>query len=267
MQSKFHYFVHFPHRKNDYVISHSHPHYELVYYKNGKGNTTINQETFKYVPNTIALIHPNTNHDEFELEDSDVYCLEFVNDKLNLESTMIYPSEDNIKLIENILKHLRIIEKYEKNGRISQERYDIEVNYIVSLLMQLLDYKKKNQKLYKTQVVNFITSYIKVNYASSINFEILSSELGYSYHRLRHIFKEITGLSFQQFLDGVRLSKSKELLISNNAKMSSIAAKCGFNSDVRFSIWFKERVGISPLKFRQIQGGEHHLGIYNSSNN
>lgn len=263
MQASFVYFVHFPHRKNDYVISHKHHHYELVYYKNGRGNTTINQETFKYFPNTIALIEPNIMHDEFELENSDVYCLEFKDDNLKLKSMLIYPTESNTSIIKNILKHLQSIEVLNSQPNVKKEIYDIEVNYIISLIMQLLNYKKKYQKVYKIQVVNFLTSYIKLNYNKGINFEMLSSELGYSYHRLRHIFKDITGLTFQQYLDGIRLSKAKDILINKNDSMALIASKCGFNSQVRFSIWFKERVGISPLRFRKIQGKEHDLGIFN----
>lgn len=69
------------------------------------------------------------------------------------------------------------------------------------------------------------------------------------------IFKSETGVSFSQFLTGVRVEKAKDLLVHGSERLTDIALACGFEDQSYFTKVFKKVAGIAPLKYRDRKGG------------
>ena len=64
------------------------------------------------------------------------------------------------------------------------------------------------------------------------------------------VFKKEMGVTFNSFLNEVRIEKSKSLLRNNDLKMVDIALMVGFESQSYFTKVFKKITGISPLQYR-----------------
>lgn len=63
-------------------------------------------------------------------------------------------------------------------------------------------------------------------------------------------FKEIMGMSFHKYLKNMRLTKSKQLLMSTNRPIYEIAQQTGFKDEKYFSRLFLLEVGLLPSDFR-----------------
>ena len=67
---------------------------------------------------------------------------------------------------------------------------------------------------------------------------------------LSRIFLKEMGESFSDYVIRNKTEYSKKLLRETNLKVYEIAEKLGYNNPHYFSKWFKERVGMTPLEYR-----------------
>jgi YesN/AraC family two-component response regulator len=66
------------------------------------------------------------------------------------------------------------------------------------------------------------------------------------------VFKDQTGESPINYLINLRLEKAKNLLVSTESPIKSIAQAVGYKDAYYFSKLFKKYCGHSPCKFRAI---------------
>jgi AraC-like DNA-binding protein len=78
-------------------------------------------------------------------------------------------------------------------------------------------------------------------------------ELGVSVRELRDTLKAATGLTLNDFVIEVRISKAQALLAETRLDIGRIAASVGYDDPAYFSRLFSRRVGVSPTVFRRQQ--------------
>jgi AraC-like DNA-binding protein len=83
-----------------------------------------------------------------------------------------------------------------------------------------------------------------------ISLEDIAKELPMGYSHFRKVFKEITGLSPNQYHLKLRLDKAKNLLAATNLAINEVAYQTGFESIFYFSRMYKKRNGICPKEYR-----------------
>lgn len=105
-----------------------------------------------------------------------------------------------------------------------------------------------NDKIYSLHVKKAI-DYINTRYKDDISLVDISNYLKINKSYFCSIFKKETGKTFTQFLNEVRINKSKELLLQNNSSILDIAIEVGFNSQNYYNIMFKRITNQSPLEF------------------
>lgn len=74
---------------------------------------------------------------------------------------------------------------------------------------------------------------------------------GMSPGRFSVVFKEATGKTPQRFIEEVRITKAREMLINTSLSISSVAENVGFRDPLYFSRVFKRSVGASPTEYRK----------------
>jgi AraC-like DNA-binding protein len=84
-----------------------------------------------------------------------------------------------------------------------------------------------------------------------IDVEDLARISGYSRTHFCLRFKEQTAQTPKEFLDMLRGEEACRLLRSSNESVTSIAARCGYNSPMAFSRFFRNRYGTSPSSWRR----------------
>ena len=67
----------------------------------------------------------------------------------------------------------------------------------------------------------------------------------------QRLFRTVTGVSPNTYLQKVRIRQACELLASDDARISEVAGAVGFQDRHYFSRMFKKRMGVQPKKFKK----------------
>lgn len=78
----------------------------------------------------------------------------------------------------------------------------------------------------------------------------VASRCGVSVAHLRRMYKSTTGHTLHDFIEGLRVSRAKTLLLDTNLPLKVISHKLGFCHPSAFSFAFKKTAGESPRAFR-----------------
>ena len=85
---------------------------------------------------------------------------------------------------------------------------------------------------------------------------------GYSSSYLCKQFKNIMGLTINQYITQERIKKARKLLAETNDNLGSIAAQTGFGSVQYFCRIFKKKMALSPGDFRERERKKQGVGEY-----
>mgnify|MGYP003296011420 CR=1 FL=1 len=64
-------------------------------------------------------------------------------------------------------------------------------------------------------------------------------------------FKKITGKSFNEYLNYIRIYKAKRMLVDSEKNISEIAYDIGFSTPSYFINCFRAQTGITPMAYKQ----------------
>jgi AraC-like DNA-binding protein len=74
--------------------------------------------------------------------------------------------------------------------------------------------------------------------------------VGYSAHHFSRVFKQYSGMRFQDFVERCRTSQAIDLLVSTKLSVDTVATKTGFGAPQALRDAFKEILGIMPSDLR-----------------
>ncbi|OPA81006.1 AraC family transcriptional regulator [Paenibacillus selenitireducens] len=98
--------------------------------------------------------------------------------------------------------------------------------------------------------IDEILAYIQEHIDEPLPLSRLAGHVAYSTYHFTRIFKDRVGLPPLYYVSSLRLQKAKELLLSTNWSIRDIALEIGQQSLGTFTTRFTERVGVTPLVFR-----------------
>ena len=79
----------------------------------------------------------------------------------------------------------------------------------------------------------------------------LAGDCYLSISRFLHLFKEVTGKSYNEFITFIRIERAKEMLIHTDMQISDIAHALGYEDQNYFSRCFRKTEGCSPTEYRK----------------
>ena len=100
--------------------------------------------------------------------------------------------------------------------------------------------------------IQAICEYLVRNINEEINIDQIANTFHYNKAYLMRKFKEHTGFTINEFINECRIYNSTDPLIFTDNTILKIALTNGFNSLEYYSEKFKDVIGTSPLKFRQL---------------
>lgn len=99
-------------------------------------------------------------------------------------------------------------------------------------------------------VIERIQIYLNHNYQKDLSVEFVSSLFYMNRSYCSHLFKLKTSQKFVDYLNEIRINKSKELLLHTDKKMYNIAKAVGYENAKYFFRIFKKMTGITPEQYR-----------------
>ena len=111
------------------------------------------------------------------------------------------------------------------------------------------DYEHFLYCIYKQFVLHCI-DYIEKNYTDDLSLEEILEHSGVSRGNFCALFSELTGHTFNSYLNLCRIKKATEY-INRGYKITSIYGLCGYNDFSTFFRNFKKVMGISPKEYQK----------------
>jgi signal transduction histidine kinase/DNA-binding response OmpR family regulator/ABC-type xylose transport system substrate-binding protein len=104
-----------------------------------------------------------------------------------------------------------------------------------------------------------LTAIIEANLTKTdLNVEDIARSLGISRMQLYRKVKAVLGTGVTDFIQSLRLTKAREMLLDDSLTIADVAYELGFSSPSYFSTSFKARYQISPSEFRALHITPHH---------
>lgn len=99
--------------------------------------------------------------------------------------------------------------------------------------------------------ISDIVQYINTHYMKPLSLEYISTHFFISQYYLSRSFKQVTGFTFVEYLNSVRIREAQRLLRETDEQVIQIAHMVGFNNVSHFGRIFKAIAKNTPLQYRQ----------------
>jgi len=227
----------------------------VVYKINGRSAYKANGERFIMDPHHIMLLLRRSSYLIEYLEPGDFIIVEFECDPDYKENGICSYYVKNNTILFNIFSALEREWTFKKFAYIKK---------CFSLLYEILAYIEQSTKMQyisdsKLNIIRPSLEFLENNYSDpglSILQLAKQSDIGVSY--FRKLFTNIYMVSPAKYLQKIRISKARDLLISQSHSIGEIAEMTGYSNIYYFSNVFKKETGLSPTEFlRGYLRGEH----------
>ncbi len=121
------------------------------------------------------------------------------------------------------------------------------INRYVSYVFEFKDVKH-------TDIIYKITAYIKTNYMNKLSLDDIAEYVYLSKTYVSKIFKEDMNVTLSEYINKVRIEKSKTLLLDSSLTIADVANLVGYEDQSYFTKKFKTMVGASPGKYKEKHG-------------
>jgi len=252
---------------------------ELQYIKSGSGAYFIKDRKYNLKENSILIIHKKEVHKYIRAIPSAVPMDKvYLGFNKSIFKDTGYQYQKLISRITECRKNFihQVLFPPEESQRadliisnMASEWRDKKAHYrevIINLLLELfiiigrsfsfsasgVSTHKKIEPTAQERLISNVISYIDKNYQKSLTLLTLSKFALRSPYHLSHIFKDVTGFNFKEYLINKRIMKAKDILASElDSKIMSVADDVGFSNLSTFNRDFKRVTGISPSEYRK----------------
>lgn len=125
------------------------------------------------------------------------------------------------------------------------------MNYSRHLLMQVsTQYGNNDAK--ENNYCELAKKYLNENYMKDMNITDTADHLNISYSYLSKIFRTRTGMTLTDYLNNIRIDKSKDYLTNTFLTLCEISEKVGYNNVQSYQRFFKKYINITPGDYRKL---------------
>ena len=131
---------------------------------------------------------------------------------------------------------------------------DMRINEGLTSILTLLmaeSWHPGNGKNYKKQNLFEIKKYLDIHYREKITLDKLAEKFFINKFYLTRAFKSQYGISINNYLLQIRITRAKQLLRFTDKTSETIGLECGMGELYYFSRTFKKVEGISPSEYRR----------------
>ncbi len=236
------------------------PNYLLHYIIEGRGIFQINGATYALGAGEGFLIEPN-KQTFYQADAQEPWSYLWIGfDGSSAESCLRIIGLDSERLIfrcrdeRGRLKEL--VEEMLCHNNMNAQTDFILQSLLCAFFAQLLEgmdskYNRLSQTDRENLYVHKAVEFIRNNYADGITVNDVARYVALHRSYLFALFQKVLHMSPQEYLTLFRLTRAKEELTLTDAPVSAIALNCGYQDPQVFTKAFKNKFGITPLKYRK----------------
>ncbi len=262
-------------------IPHDHDYFQIYYVINSQLVHHVESESSILSHGDMFIVPPGKTHYVELQSDTRFYCLSFYPDFLDIgtsknslalqflnklqsdTATKIKPKlsieAEDIFYIETIMAH--ILKEFTGKRFGYEETLSAYTTLLVTMFARVyfeetVKYNSPTIENNKQYVLNCI-KYIENNFASDITLEAISKRSAMSKSSFCSLFYQLTGYSFNHYLNRCRIKKATEY-IKWGYKITGIYGLCGYNTFSSFHRNFKNIMGVTPQEYKNMTNKPHN---------
>lgn len=248
---------------------HLHKAIECVYVLRGKMSILVNEVMVSASEHEFLFIPSRAMH-EYPMPPENT---KFVKLKF-LEEWLYPPFQGNVATdeIKKLFRDSFTVRRNDQIERVMGELITCDLSdtfkdyYVLSKLMELFAIVLSNRSLVQTVIetektypryLEEILEYIHQNVHEKIQLKEVAEHIGITEGYCSKYIKKITGMSFVEYVNTIRINDSQRLLSNTDLGITEILEIAGFSSVATFNRVFKRATGKSPKEYRKYkQRGE-----------
>ncbi len=243
---------------------HQHSHYSLIFVASGQGVCRIEEQEYPLLPNTVVMLSHHVAHEFIDSpgKPMTVFVGYFTIHRSPLSRTMLDELFEHVRPIhippyysDRIRRYLRQI-LHEQSAK--PVGYDIVIAQCFTLIL-LLIYRTRKAAQDRDAIltmgsearVRHTLDFIQTNYFQPHTLPDAARMCRLSQRQFSNLCKKITGQTFIQHLNSIRVRHADQLLRNSSLPVAAIAFEVGFEELSTFYRAFKKIHNASPLQFRE----------------
>lgn len=163
---------------------------------------------------------------------------------------VFWPIKNNIEELESCWH--RLWETANSSDYIRDMKINEHLNSLLTLLMQESWNPENRREGKKRQSCVEVKAYLDEHYTEKLTLDELARLFYLDKYYLSKCFKEEYGVTINQYLLQVRITKAKQMLRFTDEKLEAIGLACGIGEAAYFARAFKKVEGISPKEYREM---------------
>lgn len=272
-------YIHMSSEFPDFVgVLHKHTFIEIVYIISGEGIHQVGDYKVQARKGDLFIINFDTPHAFYGEENTTdpfvAYDLMFtpdfldetIIDKSTFESLgssylfySLFPDQSdvgpdlhlsgsNYHTFGDVFQKIYVEYKAQEKGYLNLIRaYTVE---LIIKMMRKLEVNNNTISQKHEQIVQSALAYLRDNFDENITVEELAAQVFLSKDYFNRLFRTVTGMPVNTFLQHLRIDEVCELLTTTDRKINDIAEDCGFHDTKSFYSTFKKITGLTPGKYR-----------------
>lgn len=231
-----------------------HSYWELTYVDKGELLTTIDRVSYHLKQGDLIFYAPMQFHTQstFEKISSSYLTINF---KMNFNHADLLCNKIFSLKRDSYFIVTKLIEELSNDNLYSN---DLSLCYLKQLIIQMLRLDNSHfhskptthmQQTYENELLNDILLYIDNNIYEKISVSTLCDHFCISTSMLHSLFRKNMNNTAKNYINELKLSKSKELIRNSTHTLSEISEMLGFSSIHYFSKKFKLYFNISPTEY------------------
>jgi AraC-like DNA-binding protein len=230
---------------------------QIIFCKSGQGQLIIDKRKYLIDKNQCFIILKDTPHEYHSISDDD-----WVVDIVGFNGAIVPVLLRTLKMNSSgayLLSHTDIPEKHikellslsSKKGKSVNIELSQELFCLLTDLSVLMTSVASEGAFYGNPVITQVIEYIESNYAEDISLDDLAAYIHRTPEYLCKIFRQYTGSTPVNYINGVRLIHAMTMLVEEpSLPVNQIGLKCGFRSPSYFGRVFSRRYQMSPSEYR-----------------
>ncbi|WP_337041383.1 AraC family transcriptional regulator [Emticicia sp. 17c] len=248
---------------------HYHPEYELTFIVKGQGKRFVGDSVFNFKAGDLVLLGSNLPHfwrserltkNEEDLHEAIViqFSTSFVDNVLqalpecksivallNLAKSGIWFAETYAPAVRKVFETEGLNRLLALIEALAQLAASTDYQLLASEGFNIKPDETENERMRK------ILEYTLENFQQDISLDSIAGIANLTVPSFCRYFKARTGKTYVYFLNEIRLSNARKLLIDNELDISQICIECGFQNLSHFHRIFKSQTGLTPLAYRR----------------
>ncbi|WIV12347.1 helix-turn-helix domain-containing protein [Proteiniborus sp. MB09-C3] len=247
---------------------HWHNEIEILLVLQGSVNIRVGNDRFLLSENDLILINRNEIHNTSKTEEDNIILALQINPeyysshypqigKMVFQCKSFLHGDDKQERFDIIRHYLaQIVWELSKK----REGYQLTIGSIIYLLAAhlvdnfdytLIESEKIASMSKDIDRIQGIINYINENLERKVSLKELSDNQNLSVYYLSHFIKKNMGMTFQEYLNNIRLDKAVNLLSMPDKTITEISYESGFSSTKSFNKLFKNTYGCTPTDYRK----------------